>query len=168
MLIINGVSKEDKEIQNAIKKLTSIPGQHTVIHALDLNISHCIGCYNCMLQTPGICCLQDDYEKIFKQFFVHDDIVFLSEVSLKFLNYKIVNVIQRMFPLVTFLSTFQKGRIYHIPRYDKSFRIGLLYKGSLNQELLSAWFEQYTKHFCSVSMGVHPIENVLEVQKCML
>ena len=106
LLIINTVSENDYQTQDAIKKLTENISDYKLINTSELNISHCTGCCACMLETPGACCLKDDYEEIFKSFFKYNDIVFVSDIVLNFINHKTVNIIQRMFPLVTVLSVF--------------------------------------------------------------
>lgn len=167
LLIINVSSENDQETQTAIQKLTKTTSKYKVINAAELNISHCIGCCTCMLDTPGVCCIKDDYEEIFNAFFEFDNVIFISDSALNFINHKTINVIHRMFPLVTVLSSYKDGQILHVPRYDKTFRLGLLYKGNPNQELLNAWFQKFANHFSSISMGVFPIEDVEEVCTCM-
>lgn len=168
LLIINTVSENDYQTQDAIKKLTENISDYKLINTSELNISHCTGCCACMLETPGACCLKDDYEEIFKSFFKYNDIVFVSDIVLNFINHKTVNIIQRMFPLVTVLSVFKDGKILHVPRYDKVFRLGLLYKGKPDEKILNAWFNKYAEHFSSISLGVFPISKVKEMHECIL
>ena len=62
----------------------------------------------------------------------------------------------------------KNGKILHKSRYDKSFRVGILYKGSPDEKILSEWFGKYTEHFSSESLGTVPISKVEELRKCIL
>ena len=168
LLIINTLSENDAETQNAINKLTEKTDKYKVINTNELNISHCTGCCACMLDTPGECCLNDDYKEVFLSLFEYNNIVFISDTSFGFINHKTINVIQRMFPLVTVLSCFENGKILHIPRYDMTLRLALLYKGSANKEILTKWFEKYAEHFSSIPVGVFSLNDFEEGYKCIL
>lgn len=167
LLIINTSLENDAETQNAIEKLTENAEKYKIINTSELNILHCIGCYTCMLQTPGICCLQDDYEIIFKSFLDFDNVIFISDTALNFINHKMKNVADRSFPLATILTHFKDGEIRHIPRYDKSLNLGMLYKGDANQELLNNWLHRYAINMSGASLGAFPISNFEEVLKCI-
>ena len=167
LLIINTTAENDIETQTAINKLTEKADKYKVINTSELNISHCTGCCACMLDTPGKCCLNDDYEEIFLSLFEYENIVFVSDIALGFINHKTINVIQRMFPLVTVLSCFENGKILHTPRYDMALKLALLYKGSANEKILTKWFDKYAEHFSSVSVGVFSINDFEEVYRCI-
>ncbi|MBE6785388.1 MAG: flavodoxin family protein [Ruminococcaceae bacterium] len=168
LLIINTLPEDDKDAVEAIKALTENILEFKVVNTCAMKISHCTGCCDCMLKNPGVCSVKDDYEEIFSLFFDYCDIVFLSDTSLDFLSYETVNIIQRMFPLVTVFSVYEKGKILHIPRYEKKFRIGLLYKNNPETSILYPWFDKYIEHFSSTSLGIHPIKDVKEIKKCIL
>lgn len=167
LLIINTTAENDAETQNAINKLIANVNKYKVINTAELNISHCTGCCACMLNTPGKCCLNDDYKEIFLSLFEYENIVFISDTSFGFIDHKTINVIQRMFPLVTVLSEFKNGKILHTPRYDLTLKLALLYKGTVNEEVLTKWFEKYAEHFSSIHVGVFSINDFEEVCKCI-
>ena len=83
------------------------------------------------------------------------------------ISHKSINVIQRMFPLVTVFSVFEKGKILHIPRYEKEFRIGFLYKGNPDKSILYPWFDKFIEHFSSTSLGIYPVNCAKEIRKCI-
>lgn len=168
LLIINTSAENDAETEKAIKTLTKNVEKYKIINTTGLNISHCTGCCACMLETPGVCCLNDDYKEVFLALFEYDTVVFVSDTVFNFINHKTINIIQRMFPLVTVFSAFENGKILHVPRYDKSMKLALLYKGNANKELLNNWFEKYAEHFSSISVGVFSIDDVEEVCKCIM
>lgn len=167
LLVINATAENDAQTQNAINQLTAKTDKYKVINTSELNISHCIGCYVCMLQTPGVCCLKDDYDIIFKSFLEFDNVIFISDTSLNFINHKMKNIADRSFPLATILTHFKDGEIRHIPRYNKSLKLGLLYKGTANQKLLNNWLHRYALNMAGNSLGAFSINNFEEVLKCI-
>ena len=167
LLIINTLPEDDGDAVEAIKVLTENVSEYKVINAYNMSISHCRGCCDCMLKTPGICTVKDDYSEIFQLYFDYTNIIFLSDSSLNFISHKSINVIQRMFPLVTVFSVFEKGKILHIPRYEKEFRIGFLYKGNPDKSILYPWFDKFIEHFSSTSLGIYPVNCAKEIRKCI-
>lgn len=167
LLIINTLPEDDIDAVCAINKLTENVSNCKVVNTYGMNISNCIGCCDCMLKNIGVCSLKDDYERIFQLYFVYRNIVFISDTSLNFISYQTINIIQRMFPLVTVLSVYEKGKILHIPRYEKDFRIGMLYKNNPDINVLYPWFDKYIEHFSSTSLGIYPIGDVKEIIKCI-
>ena len=167
LLIINTTAENDIETQTAINKLTEKADKYKVINTSEFNISHCIGCYVCMLQTPGICCLKDDYHIIFKSFLEYDNVIFVCDTAFGFVNHKMKNIADRSFPLATILTHFKDGEIRHIPRYNKSLNLYLLYKGDANQELLNDWLNRYAINMAGKSLGAFPISNFEEALKCI-
>ncbi len=168
LLIINTLPEDDKEVRKAINILTEDLTDYRVVNAYELKISHCLGCCECMLSTPGTCCIQDDYTDVFNTLLNYDDIVFVSDTALNFLSHRTLDIMQRHFPLVTVSAVYKNGKILHKSRYDKSFRVGILYKGSPDEKILSEWFGKYTEHFSSESLGTVPISKVEELRKCIL
>lgn len=167
LLIINTLPEDDFEINNSIKNLTKDLNNFHIINTYHSNISHCLGCCECMLSTPGVCCIQDDYSPIFKTLLSYDSIIFVSDTSLDFLNHKALNIMQRNFPLVTVSSVYKNGKILHKSRYDKNFCLSILYKGTANKKVLSEWFHKYAEHFSSTPLGVFHINEVEELKKCI-
>ena len=167
LLIINTLPEDDEDAKRALSILTKDKNEFKIENAYQLNISHCLGCCECMLTHPGICCIQDDYTSIFSSLLNYDDIVFITNSSLNFINHKTLNILQRNFPLVTVSSVYKDGKILHKSRYDKSFRLSILYKGTVDKKILSEWFDKYAEHFSSISLGVFSINKVEELRKCI-
>jgi multimeric flavodoxin WrbA/putative sterol carrier protein len=53
----------------------------TDVNLCDKDLKHCLGCYCCWIQTPGICVLKDDIGGLFQQFLDADTIVFSSPLN---------------------------------------------------------------------------------------
>ena len=167
LLIINTTAENDLETQNAISKLTEKADKYKIINTSELNISHCIGCNTCMIESPGVCCLNDDYKGIAEEFFLYDSIIFICNTSLNFLDSETIKIFERRFPFVIVYSEFRDGKIRHPSRYEKIFRIGILYKQHINSLMINQWLDLYVNHFSDESIGAFHISEVEEVCKCI-
>ena len=168
LLIINTLPEDDADTVKAIETLSETSDDVKVINTTNMNIMHCTGCRFCMLQNPGICCLKDDYSAIGKLLYIYNDIIVISDTSLKFLSYKAMRVFERRFPFAVILSEYRKRRVRHVLRYDKNWKISVLYKGDLNQCLLDDWLNLYADFIDDTYLGAFKIEQVEELCKCIL
>lgn len=160
LLIINTLQENDPTVQKAIDCLIERISVHKVFHIESMNIKSCIGCNNCWIKTPGLCALKDDYEQILKSYLQYDTIIFVSGTLLNFIDYKTKNIIDRMLPLVTMYTYIVDGQMRHISRYEKKYRIGLIYSGKVNQQYLEYWLKRFALNFNGTSIGVFSIEDM--------
>lgn len=157
-LIISTLEKNDKNLEQLIDKLKQ-NNNTEIIYAENMNIKGCIGCNNCWLVTPGICTIKDDYEKLLIKFLQAERVIFITDLKLGFVSYKLKNIIDRLLPLATMNLRFKNGQMRHYPRYKKHYKMGLIYKGDGNQEFLEKWFERVMLNIEGTSLGVYNIEN---------
>lgn len=162
-LIISTLKKDDlynkKIIENIQKNINNVE----IIYAEDMNIKGCIGCNRCWLITPGVCTIKDDYEKLLIKFLQSKQVIFITDLKLGFVSYKLKNIIDRLLPLATMNLRFKNGQMRHYPRYKKHYNMGLIYKGNGNQEFLEKWFERVMINFEGTSIGTYNIENEEEI-----
>lgn len=162
LLIINAAVREPSAVAHIIQKLTE-KTQHTqVVNAEKLKIRPCRGCIACMETTPGICCIQDDYEDLLKMYLEYETVVLISDTSLNFLNHKMLKILERRLPLVTFLVHVEDGDLRHIPRYNKKMKFMLIYTGQADKSLLTTWMDRFAKNIGAVSGGVYHVSEVEE------
>lgn len=166
---------ENFESEYAIKYLSKILKDITVIKAAELNFHPCIGCNDCWLKTPGICSIKDGFESIIKSILSHDYVLFIGRMTnLGFIDYKLKNIVDRLVPLLTMLIEFNGGQERHVMRYEKEIKTGLLYtlpERKLNgseTEYLEEWFGRFQLNFKMKTIGVHHAASYEEVVKCIL
>lgn len=92
----------------------------------DMKIGDCLGCYDCWLKTPGICVRRDDHVEVLKGYVWGDLVVLASPVRMGFVSAQIKKAHDRMIPLVHPFLTLNGDRMAHLPRYEKTARVGLL------------------------------------------
>ncbi len=166
LLIINTLSEDNPIVREAAEYMAEKTSACQIIHTEKMKISPCVGCNACWLKTPGICALKDDYEQILKAFLQHDATIILSDTALGFIRYKAKNIIDRMLPVATMYLHFVDGQMRHIPRYDKKFRLGLLYSGDADAQYMNQWLQRVTLNFDGVSIGAFPVEEYRKVSLC--
>ena len=167
LLVVNALHEDDPAAQAAIQALKSASPNVQVIHAYEKNFRPCVGCNVCWLVTPGICAITDGYEELLKAYLQYDTVLFLSGTTLNFVDHRMKNLIDRLLPLVTMYIRIADGQCRHVPRYDKKFRFGLMYKGVADRAYLKRWMERVMLNFDGESLGAYPIENAEEVFSCI-
>ena len=155
-LIISTLKKDDlynkKIIENIQKNINNVE----VIYAEDMNI------------TPGICTIKDDYERLLIKFLQAKQVVFITDLRLGFVSYKLKNIFDRILPLLTMNLRFKNGQMRHYLRYKKHYKMGLIYKGNGNREFLEKWLERVMINLDGTSIGTYNIENEEEILNALI
>lgn len=163
LLIINAATTCIEQVNHTVSLLKSCSADCHVMDMGSLRVEGCKGCYVCMLVTPGKCCIRDDGEELLRQIVQHDQVVFIFDTALNFINHKGINLINRMFPLVNMMLEPRCGEILHTPRYDAIPKIGFLYTGDADQDLINSWLMRVMVNYGAVSMGAMPLADISEV-----
>lgn len=167
LLIINTLPEDDAEAVKAIEKLSETTDKVKIVNTCEMNIMHCTGCNKCMIENPGVCCLNDDYNDIARLFFKYDNIIFIADTEMNFLSYKAMRFFERRYCFVIVYSEWRNGQIRHPSRYSKEFNIGVLYKGEADNTMLNSWLDLYVDHFSDKSLGTFHLADIEEAIKCM-
>ncbi|MCL1874986.1 MAG: flavodoxin family protein [Synergistaceae bacterium] len=157
--IISTVTENNKEADAVISELSALETETDIIYTDNMSICGCAGCYDCWLKTPGICSIKDDHEQIFVKLLQSDRVIFIAEVKLGFVSYKMKNLLDRMLPILTIYLKFKNGQMRHYTRYKNRTDLGLLYIGNADAEYLAGWMERVAINFDSRSLGVYEIGN---------
>ena len=92
-LIISTLEKDDLYNKKIIENIQKNINKCEAIYAEDMNIKGCIGCNRCWLVTPGVCTIKDDYEKLLIKFLQSEQVIFVTDLKLGFVSYKLKNII---------------------------------------------------------------------------
>jgi len=157
-LIICSLSETDSPCSEIIQAFKGKNIDCDVVYTESYQISHCVGCTNCWLKTPGICTIKDDFKIVFEKFIKSDDIIFVTEAKLGFISYKMKNIVDRLIPLSVPYTTLCNGEMRHVSRYKKHWHMGLLFSGSGDKEFLNIWLKRLALNFFSTSLGAYSIE----------
>lgn len=154
-LIINTLTKNSETAQELFARLRAQEKQVQLIETEGLKISHCIGCNDCWIKTPGICCIKDDYEKIFIELLRAEIVVFITDTKLGFVSAKTKNLFDRILPILTMNLKMQNGQMKHYSRYGKTVDMALLYQGEADKDFMNLWLSRVQRNLCGKSLGAY-------------
>lgn len=129
VLILNG-SKASPGLDSMISKL-KIGLENKNIDVLELKLkdmkySHCIGCFNCWVKTPGTCVFRDDGDILCREFISSDMVILTAPLILGYPAASVKNALDRMIPLMHPYLEDVDGEAHHMKRYSKYPSLGLL------------------------------------------
>lgn len=165
ILIVNTLPED--AAREAVALLAARSSDCRVIHTRGMHLQPCVGCNACWLRTPGICALRDGYEEILRACLRYDAVIFLAGTALNFVDHHMKNVVDRLLPLVTMYTRIVDGQCRHVPRYNKTYRFGLLYAGAADRTYLNEWLGRVALNMAGVSLGARPIEEAEEAFACI-
>ena len=139
-----------------------------LIDTTGMQISHCVGCNDCWMKTPGICSIRDDYEPILRKISKADQVWLISDTHFGFVSWQTKNIVDRIMPLVTMYLKFKDGQMRHVMRYDHQPDIGIIYTGDGDQAYLERWCQRTALNLGSRSLGVFSESSKKEAVSCML
>ena len=139
-----------------------------LIDTTGMQISHCVGCNDCWMKTPGICSMRDDYEPILRKISKADQVWLISDTRFGFVSWQTKNIVDRILPLVTMYLKFKDGQMRHVMRYDHQPDIGIIYTGDGDQAYLERWCQRTALNLGSRSLGVFSESSKKEAVSCML
>ncbi len=143
---------ETGDYADEIDTLVSNMGNEVeMIKTSEMNISHCLGCNQCWLKTPGVCAIKDDYEKIVRKLVGAQNLWIVSDTRFGFLDYRGKRVMDRIMPMLNMNIEFRDGWMRHQLRYH-TLNVGVIYKGKGDQQLLDEWCER-----AAVNLGGHSL-----------
>lgn len=151
VLLINGSTPEDTGLQTY---LDAFAHQRTAMGDIvrqlalaDMKFHECIGCYNCWLKTPGLCCFKDDHEEILKGAVWADQVIWASPVRMGFVTARVKKAVDRMLPVVHPFLKMSGDRMTHYLRYEKTAPNGLLLQAGpeLNADALAGIKAMYSR-----------------------
>ncbi|MCR5407738.1 MAG: NAD(P)H-dependent oxidoreductase [Bacteroidales bacterium] len=152
-LVLNTLGKEALDQVNALIKDKEVE----VVDTSDMKIAHCMGCNQCWLKTPGICAINDDYEKIIKKLVETEILWIVSDTRFGFLDYKGKRVMDRIMPMLNMTIGFRDGWMRHELRYHP-LNVGLLYKGPADQMMMEDWCNRTAANIGGRSLGAIDID----------
>lgn len=138
-LVLTTYKTDAQAVKTMRGELAPVIGDVEIISTAGLTIRHCIGCNDCWIKTPGICCIHDDYEPIFIKLLQADVVILLTETKLGFVCSSMKNAIDRILPMLTMHLKYVNGQMRHYLRYDKAPRMALIYLGEADNGFLNRW-----------------------------
>ncbi len=133
VLILNGCKSDHEEsslvLDFILKELEILKWDVTSISLEDKDINFCVGCYGCLVQTPGKCLIKDDEENIIKHYVHSDLLIYLSPITFGGYSSLLKKAIDRKISILLTKMVKRNGETRHPRRYRKKqslLGIGLL------------------------------------------
>lgn len=155
-IVLNTLENENNA--NLIESFLSDTDQQVrIVNTASMKISHCMGCNQCWLKTPGVCAINDDYKQIIRQLADAQNLWLVTDTKFGFLDYRGKRVMDRIMPMLNMYIEFRDGWMRHQLRYQ-ALNVGVIYKGDGDQELLQEWSERCAMNLGGKSLGAVSLE----------
>jgi multimeric flavodoxin WrbA len=107
---------------------------HVLSHFVlkDLDIHHCIGCWDCWVKTPGQCVFDDVSRDINREIINADYLLFATPLVMGFASHELKRKMDRIIPLIHPYITMVENESHHRSRYKKYPILGLLMQPAAN------------------------------------
>ena len=90
----------------------------------DIAIAPCKGCFNCWVNTPGECCIDDPGRDVARKMMQSDFMLFLTPVTFGGYSSTLKKAVDRLIPNVLPFFRVVDGEVHLVPRYVKYPRLG--------------------------------------------
>jgi multimeric flavodoxin WrbA len=116
----------DKYLKQLSTDLVSNGHDVDVFGLRNMDISYCIGCFNCWVKTPGICNTDDEGRDVCRAYINSDFVLWASPVIMGFYSALLKKVTDKFVCLVHPYGEFVEGEVHHLPRYKHYPQGGML------------------------------------------
>ena len=125
ILILDGMRSSDQHLFPLLVLLNDILTKQgatvQVVSLRNLNINHCIGCFNCWDKTPGRCIYDDQAPSVITELLASDTVIFFTPLVFGGYSSDLKRFIDRLLPLALTLSgcSFMKFDIYYLQHHQR-------------------------------------------------
>lgn len=161
----------DDYIANLTNKLSKNKHEVALWHLEEMYLKYCTGCWTCWWETPGLCVLKDEGEKLFRSVIHADFVLFASPLSAGFISSTLKKITDRLIVLLHPYILLKNGECHHHKRYDKYPKFGLLLEkepDTDNEDLkiITDMYKRFAINFhselCYLKTIENPIKEVIE------
>jgi len=98
----------------------------------DLDLHHCIGCWDCWVKTPGQCVFDDASRDINREIINADFLLFATPLVMGYATHELKRKMDRIIPLIHPYITVVQNESHHRARYNKYPLVGLLMQPTID------------------------------------
>ena len=121
--LLDGRPAGDEDLAPASEVLHDLLGQAgaevRTFTLRELKLTHCIGCFGCWLETPGVCRFSDAGREIAQALMESDTVVLLTPVSFGSYGPQLKVMVDRFLPTLLPYFGVYHGEVHHRPRYAR-------------------------------------------------
>lgn len=122
-MILNGARNNEKVLDSIHKivfdKLSDLNWDVKPFILRELNITHCVGCFECWVKTPGVCRFKDDGPQIAEALIKSDLLICITPITFGGYSSELKKALDR---IICWISPFFMkiyGETHHKRRYEK-------------------------------------------------
>jgi hypothetical protein len=123
IVLLDGRQAGDQDLTPAHEVLSDLLEQATVevrtFSLRELKLTHCIGCFGCWLETPGMCCFRDAGREIAQAIMESDTVILFAPVSFGGYAPQLKLMVDRILPTLLPYFGVYHGEVHHRPRYAR-------------------------------------------------
>lgn len=126
-LIIHDTNLSDEEIRKS--------NNDTVVNTTKQKMAQCIGCFDCWLQTPGVCKIGDDIQNIPKLLCEVDEFILITNCTYGGYSPYVKNFFDRSIGFLLPLFTYRSDkRMHHLIRREKKRNMKVYFYGDITKK----------------------------------
>jgi multimeric flavodoxin WrbA len=127
VVILDGTASSDPNLLPALSILSEVlkrDGAQVEIFPLrEMKLAHCLGCFGCLVKTPGMCVEADAGREIAKACIRSDITVFFTPVTFGGYSPELKRMLDRFIQLISPYFQMEHGEVHHPPRYAQRPRL---------------------------------------------
>jgi len=120
--LLDGRQAGDEDLAPAYAVLSDLLKQAAEVRTFplrELKLAHCIGCFACWLETPGVCRFRDAGQEIAQAVMECDTVILLTPVSFGGYAPQLKLMVDRFLPTLLPYFGVYHGEVHHRPRYAR-------------------------------------------------
>ena len=121
VVILDGAASGDTDLSPVLSVLVQVferdGAQVTTFPLREMKLAHCLGCFGCWVETPGMCVEADAGREVAKAVIQSDVAVWLTPVHFGGYSPELKRTVDRFIPLISPHFQMHHGEVHHPPRY---------------------------------------------------
>jgi hypothetical protein len=121
VVILDGTASGDEDLSPILSVLTDVlkrgGAQVETFPLREMKLAHCLGCFGCWVETPGMCVEADAGRQIARAIIQSDTTVFFTPVTFGGYSPELKKMLDRFIQLISPYFLIDHGEVHHPPRY---------------------------------------------------
>jgi len=142
-------SNTDRLLQPFLSGAKDAGAEVELVYLQDKKIKPCLGCFNCWLKTPGVCCQKDDAAEILEKMRNSDMGVYATPLYVFGMNAKMKLLLDRIMPMALPFIELEDGHCTHPYRHGRKMKKMVVVSNCGFHELDN--FDEMILHFKAIA-----------------
>jgi len=125
--ILDGTRADDKNLKPLLAvlkdELRRSGAEVQTFTLREIKLAHCIGCFGCWVETPGLCVEADAGREIVKTVSHSQTVILFTPITFGGYSSELKRMVDRLVPLSLPHFTLFYGEVHHNPRYPRPTRL---------------------------------------------